>query len=170
MNYIKFIVFICVVIAAGCSSTVSNVNTFNAAEASFINEEGKAKINGQAFLRRNDGLVVYAAGSEVFLIPSTAYSDERLNAIYQGKKSAHLFRNVKFENDSLEYKNYIKSTKADGEGEFEFSNVAAGTYYLTTQVYWTPDPNAIFPEGAKLLEKVEITQDTNDIKIIMSGS
>lgn len=170
MNIEKYFVFLFILFISSCSSTVTTTNSFSSSDAAFINESGQAIINGQAFLRRNDGIVVYAAGSDVILVPSTTYSQERMTAIYQGKKAAYLLRNVKFENDSAEYKNYIKSTKADGEGKFEFSDLAPGSYFIVTQVFWTPDPNAIFPEGAKLLEKVTITKDTKNIKVIITGT
>ena len=48
---------------AGCqTSEVMLQSKFDSKEVAYINQGGKGLITGQAFLTRNDGIVVYAAG------------------------------------------------------------------------------------------------------------
>lgn len=125
---------------------------FIPAEASFINNIGKGAIEGQAFLRRNDGVVVYAAGSEVKLIPATAYAEERMTAIYGAAKIAYW--NAGFKNDDQSYYQYMKTTIADGEGKFAFKEIADGSYFVVTTVTWMAGN---VPQGGTLMERVTIS-------------
>jgi hypothetical protein len=145
----------------GCSPTVLKT-TFAPAEASYINQTGKGSINGQAFLRRNDGIVVYGAGSEVDLIPATAYARERMASIYGGGKYA--VWHAGFKNDDPAYQSYMKKTVADGEGRFKFENLADGTYFITTTVTWFVQ----YQQGGALMESVTISGG-QPVQVIMSG-
>lgn len=64
---------VALVFAAGCVLTYTVKTPFNPAEHEYAAKPGKAVVSGQAFLRRNDGMVVYAAGSRAYLLPNTAY-------------------------------------------------------------------------------------------------
>lgn len=125
-------------------------------------------MSGQAFLRRNDGVVVYAAGSPVYLVPQTAYSDERMAKVFNGAKftqATELFGvGLTFKNDDPRYQQYVKSTVADGEGRFTFMNVAAGPYYLTTTVTW----RAEYVQGGGLLERINVV-DGQPVQVMMTG-
>lgn len=74
-----------IVALAACASLgprVEIASTFDAASAAYIHEKGKAKISGQAFIRVKGNKSHKAVGGDVFLIPRTAYADERIAAIY----------------------------------------------------------------------------------------
>lgn len=146
----------------GCTSTTLTTS-FDPKQAAFINTQGSASITGQAFLRRNDGIVVYAAGSEVTLIPKTPYSDERIAAIYGGGKISYFGAN--FKNDVQEYYQYTRKTVADGEGRFTFNDVASGSYYVTTSVIWMVQ---YVQQGGALMERVTVSNGQK-ASIIMSG-
>lgn len=146
-----------------CSSTGTLTTAFDANAAAFINASGSADITGQAFLRRNDGIVVYGAGSEVRLIPKTAYSDERMQQIYGSGKQSYLGR--AFTNDDPDYYNYVRTVIADGEGRFTFENVANGEYYLVTSVTWMVQ---YVQQGGLLMERVSVTGG-QDVNVIMRG-
>ena len=71
-----------------CRSThIENPVAFDASEAAFIHQDGKATIEGHAFVTNSSGGVVNAAGQTVWLIPSTAYARQRFAAIYGTAKS-----------------------------------------------------------------------------------
>lgn len=157
-------------VALVCACTTATLRTaFDPAEAAYVNETGKGVVRGQAFLRRNDGIVVYAAGSEVLLIPATRYARERMHSIYQGRHYVSALGGKTFENDDPRYYGYMRKTVADGEGRFEFAGVAPGGYFLMTSVYWSPDPNSIFPEGGGLMYEAIVTEGGDPVTIIMSG-
>lgn len=148
---------------AGCTSVGTLTTSFDPNAAAFINQKGKATVTGQAFLRRNDGVVVYAAGSEVTLIPQTYYSRERMVQIYgSGHFSAF---GKSFKNDDPQYLAYTRHTVADGEGKFTFDQVADGSYYITTTVVWMA---GYYRQGGALMALAEVKggQPTN---VIMTG-
>lgn len=146
----------------GCSPATL-VTTFDPTQAAYINDKGSGTITGQAFLRRNDGIVVYAAGSEVNLIPKTTYSDERIAAIYGSGKLSMFGRT--FKNDDPEYYKYSRRTVANGEGRFTFTDVPDGDYYVTTQVIWQVQYSQ---QGGALMERVQI-KGGKPVEIIMTG-
>jgi hypothetical protein len=148
-------------LSACTSSTLTT--SFNASEAAFINKQGTATITGQGFLRRNDGVVVYAAGSEVRLVPQTPYSNERFRSIYGAAKQSYF--GGTFKNDTPEYYDYTRTTVADGEGRFTFSNVSAGSYYLTTSVVWMAGYSR---QGGAIMERVTV-QNGQSVNVVMSG-
>lgn len=155
---------LCAALLTGCVATPQIQSTFNPAEAAFIHKPGRGSITGQAFLRRNDGVVVYAAGSDVFLVPKTTYSTERIQVLYAGSKFAPIWRQNA--PAPTEYGNYVRQTKADGEGRFSFSSLADGDYYMSTTVYWFAGNNQ---QGGHLLEAVTI-RGGNAVNVIMTGS
>lgn len=125
---------------AACAPQPQIINlssTFDPAEVKFILTDGDATITGQAFLRQSGGGVVTCAGSTVYLTPRTKYAEERSQHIY-GSTLGGLFRGVlpKFVPDSSEYHELIRTTQCDAQGDFEFSNVPAGKYYVGTWVQW----------------------------------
>lgn len=148
---------------AGCVSAPTITSTFDPAEAAFIHKDGKATINAQAFLRRNDGMVVYAAGSEARLIPRTRYSTERINGIYRGAKINYF---VPSPPSPPGFEDAMRVTRANGEGRFSFAGVADGDYYLVTSVIWMVGSNQ---QGGTLLENVSVRNGT-DVEVIMTGS
>lgn len=114
-------------------------------------------------MRRNDGVVVYAAGSEVNLIPVTTYSTERMNVIYGPTKFSAFGRS--FKNDDQEYYQYMKTVIADGEGRFAFAGVPNGSYFVVTSVQWLAGN---MPQGGALMERVTITAGAN-AEVILRG-
>lgn len=151
------------IFAAGCVAAPTIETTFNPAEAAFINETGSGTISGQAFLRRNDGVVVYAAGSEVHLVPKSTYADERIQALYRGGKFNGYVPAPK--NTDPQYLAMTKTTKANGEGRFSFENLADGDYYVLTQVTWLAGD---IRQGGSLMEPVSI-RNGRSVDIIMTG-
>ena len=151
-------------VLSACASTTQLTTTtaFDPTAAAFINTQGKGTVTGQAFMRRNDGVVVYAAGSNVFLVPKTAYSDERMTAIYGTGHFATF--GVQFKNDDPNYYKFLRQIIADGEGKFSFSGVADGNYYLVTSVTWNAGDE---PQGGTLSFPVTVAGG-KPVNVIMS--
>lgn len=158
-NYIPAFAVTLSIFASGCVQETTLQSTFIPSEVSFIKDKGSNTISGQAFLRRNDGLVVYGAGSTVNLIPKSPYTTERINAIYGGSNIA--YRRVKFTYDDPELQRWKRTTQANGEGRFVFTDVAKGNYYITTAVTWKAGSNW---QGGALYAPVSVTSgETQDI-------
>jgi hypothetical protein len=138
-------------------------SSFDPSAAAFIHTKGIGTISGQAFLRRNDGIVIYAAGSDVFLMPSTQYTDERTSKYFRGMKFTAF--DTRFESDDPRFKEFTRSTKADGEGRFVFNNVAPGIYHVVTSVFWMVGYNR---QGGAMIETVSVDHGAS-VNVVMSG-
>ena len=69
---------------SGCYATTHQIqSTFDPNQASWINNDGDANINGQAFLNTKGGTVVTCAGNYVQLTPVNSYSSERMQILYK---------------------------------------------------------------------------------------
>ena len=109
-------------------------------------QPGSGALHGNAFMRQKGGGVVTCAGADVSLIPVTGYATERLSRIY-GQAPAEnevsavdirtaLSTRIEFSPDVPAYKEFMHKTKCDGQGEFDFSDLKDGSYYVTTYVVW----------------------------------
>ncbi len=166
----KALVCILAVLTAGCAREIKVESPFDPKEAQFINQKGRAQIDGQAFLRRNDGIVVYAAGSEVRLIPATRYAEERITAIYgSAKYIPRIQANLIRIDPQTQYLEMQRVTKANGEGRFSFTEVGPGTYYVLTEVQWcAPSQYGCITQGGGLRERVEI-RGPEKVNLVMNG-
>lgn len=135
-------------------------------QAPFIEDEylasakpGTGKLTGQAFTKTRGGDVKYAAGNMVALNPVTTYSTEWFNV--WAKQSR-----VMSEPDQRALK-YARTTTADGMGNFEFSGLPAGEYYVVTGIFWeVPGPNGLTTTGTNVGEKVVI-KDGEATKVVV---
>ena len=122
-------------------------------------KKGEGSISGQAFMRRMDGIVIYAAGSRVYLYPNTAYFSE-LAECHNRNISNWRIKGV--ENGP---QNYCKDTQANGEGRFHFDNLPAGDYIIETEVQWGSSSVGI--QGGQLWGTV-IVQNGTSSEIILT--
>ena len=149
---------------AGCTGKRHHLpDTFDAEEVAFLHKTGTATIQGQAFLKRDDGIVIYAAGEDVYLIPSGGYAQTRLDLIYRGRNRSHFRGSI--EPDSPGYLKNMKVTIADSQGRFTFPRLSAGTYHLITTVVWEVDE---ISQGGPIHYKVSVNSGETKI-VIMNG-
>ena len=104
-------------------------------QAAFIESEfapyagvGISTVTGQAFLKTRSGEVRFGAGCEVQMAPVTSYTTEFFE---RSMLSYELL-----ETQDPRYAAYRRTTIADGNGNFEFLGVPAGSYYLTCVIEW----------------------------------
>lgn len=130
---------------------------FDPREAAFVKNGGSARLSGQAFMRQNGGGVVTCAGEEVNLFPATKYATERFAKIYGDVSGGRInvFQGVSLKGVPPEYLEYRRVATCDAEGDFEFSGVAPGTYYVQSRVVWMV-PNSYFPEGGSVAKRVTL--------------
>lgn len=91
---------------------------------------GSCSITGQAFLTQAGGGTVRAAGRTITLDPVTRIGDE-----WWGKAGIVYARRDEVPPSS----NFLKArrtTIADADGRFKFSNVPKGQYFIRTEVTW----------------------------------
>jgi hypothetical protein len=155
-------------VLVGCVRTETMTSTFDASEAAFIEQAGTSTIHGQAFLKTVGGEVRYGAGNQIILIPQTAYARERIAKLYgQSKCNAG---GVKFDSDDPSYMRMVRQTKANGEGRFKFENIAAGSYFVVTQLTWgVPGQYGVSTTGCNLYEQVSV-RPGETVEVLISGS
>ena len=150
--------------------TTSGAVKFDPALAAFINQKGKATIDGHAFLRKKNGKVVYAAGEVVRLVPVTPYSQDRFRKIYGNRRIALAVTASRPEPADPAYVTFTRQTKAESNGKFSFENVGPGRYYVSTQLTYS-DTSRYFPDGGAIYDEVVVTgRETDPINVILSGN
>lgn len=148
---------------ASFGKPVVMTQTFDPAAAAFINKEGKASISGQAFVRQPDGKVLRALGTDIYLVPRTAYADERFAAIYgSGDKPKW---GVRVPDADPLYEQATRKTVATSGGSFRFERVADGNYYVVAMIFIPGGYTSIeFP----IIERVTIANGRS-ARIVMRG-
>lgn len=154
---------------AACAGALVTLTTqFNSADVAWAAGKGKNGVSGQAFLRQQGGGVVTCASEEVTLVPVSPYATERIMARYGNTTSGSagfLFSNRLPEPDAS-YMTSIRTAHCDAQGNFSFTDLPDGDYYVVTKVVWTVGNN-IFPEGAGLMQKVSL-HDGQQPKVILT--
>jgi hypothetical protein len=136
--------------SADAQKRVARVAKYNAAEYAPYAGSGSARIAGQAFAKTRGGDVKYAAGNRVWLYPVTAMTTEWYETA--------LKRGIPMEEADGRMMQHHRMTIADGQGNFEFTGLPAGQYYVVTQVSWEiPGRSyAMKLTGAGLFTKVRV--------------
>jgi hypothetical protein len=117
----KKIIVTLLFVITGCATVVKTNNKFDPEEfKAKLNAKGVNTIAGSALIRQLNGGVVTCAGQRVALIPVTAYSIERFNAIYGNDIRGFnpVGKKFKFEPDYPEYTKLQKETICDAQGFF----------------------------------------------------
>ena len=141
-------------------------NSFNEKEASNLMNKGNNTISGQAFLRQLGGGIVTCAGYEVKLIPATKYAEERIRQLYvSNEQGANLYRHYAFTPDEPLYHNLIHKTICNKSGNFTFTHVSNGSFFIVAPVIWA----ARTKEGAWLMKKVTVTNNETK-EVIVTNS
>lgn len=149
---LKLVAIALLLFVAGCVQNVNIDTPFNPEIHAFAVKPGKATISGQAFFRRQDGMVVYAAGSPVLLLPATAYTREMF------AKGSNTYAQVNFQNADKRLAEYIKKAQANGEGRFTFGGIADGDYLIVTRVTWMAGDSS---QGGDLTQFVTVSSGQN---------
>lgn len=101
---------------------------FPVEEYAQLQKLGTGKVTGQVFMKTVGGEVRFGAGSDVYLFPATSYSDFWYQTNYVSQKPIA-------PPDSRQMQ-YTQIVQADGNGNFEFSNIPPGRYYISSTVIW----------------------------------
>lgn len=102
---------------------------FDYSEHEAYAKPGKNSINGQAFLTQQGGGVVTCGGSRVLLLPATSYFREMFWYIIVAGSDPE-----PAERAYPSLKSMIRRTQCDAQGNFSFSEIPDGTWFILTQV------------------------------------
>lgn len=122
---------------AGCASRQEHVRQsappfakiqtkFDYSEHEAYAKPGENGISGQTFLRQEGG--VTCAGSRVLLLPATDYFREMIGHIIAGSEPKPP------EKTYPSLKSMIRRTQCDAQGNFSFSEIPDGAWFVLTQV------------------------------------
>jgi hypothetical protein len=136
---------------------------FDLNAAAYASKPGTGRVDGQAFLRRDYGRLVTAAGERVFLIPATAYAVERFNRMFDGDRRSYFGNEV--EPPPEDYYRHRRETKVDMTGKFSFENVPPGRYIVATRVFWT-EPRSFFTHGGAMYDIIDVRNDETTLAIV----
>ena len=153
----KLAILLSLVIVAACGREIETTSPFNASEVAYINQRGAATISGQAFLRQRGGGVVTCAATNVQLIPAGQFAKERMSQIYGSVNGGRItvLQGVSQKNVPPQYLSMVRVAPCDAEGDFSFSRVANGDYYLVAAVTWYAG-DAIIPEGGSIAKLIQV--------------
>ena len=124
---------------------------------------GTATVRGQAFLKTRGGDVKYAAGNEILLFPVTSYSDQWYRVLLEFPTK------ILDKTSDPRYSKYVTTMTGDGEGNFEFKNVPAGNYYLSTTILWEVPQRGgyLWPTGGTIGKKISV-EDGQELRVIFT--
>lgn len=140
----------------GCAPRVVNLSSsFDVGQAGRMTQKGVNIITGSALIRQQGGGVVTCAGLPVSLIPSTAYADERIRVLYGNNLRGYSSVNqaVRFQPDPSTFYQLTKDTVCDAQGNFQFLNVADGTFYVVSRITWMVGYSA---QGGSIMHQVTV--------------
>lgn len=131
-------------ICAGCSATeepqrkfgppfVQMETKFDYSEHEPYAQAGKNELSGQVIVKRPGGGVVTCAGSRVLLMPATAYFREMFWHMIVRRSEPK-----PPENPNPGLKNMIRRAECNAQGQFSFSEVPDGIWFVLTQVKGKP--------------------------------
>lgn len=125
---------------------------------------GNATVQGEAFLVRQDGVVVPAAGCDIHLVPVTAYSTEFYERTV--KKGEDL------ETADQRVRPFTRTTVGNSLGHFTFTDLPAGDYYVYTWIIWKAyDSNRYvgiyeYNTGGSVYDKIHVS-DGQTVKVML---
>lgn len=146
-----WIPIILAVALSGCVTQQPPVQriSFPVAEYDALPKTGTGSVTGQAFLRTVGGDVKYGAGSEVYLQPVTAYTTQWYEVNVLGGRQ--------LTNPDPRASQGQLRTQADGNGNFTFTNVPPGNYYLSAAVRWSaPSQYGLLPQGGVVVKTIAV--------------
>lgn len=134
-------------------------NDWDSEKVAWYFEKGKGTIKGVAKLKTKEGKILLGSDYTIELLPKSPYTEERLSTIYQSSMGGVVYLKdgvPKFVPDPKEYHNN-KATKCNEKGEFEFTNLPKGEYYVIAFMMKDGDDIYRTPVGAGIMQYVALT-------------
>lgn len=151
---------------AGCATmqpqTVTLTTAFDPAEVGWALQPGTASVTGQAFFQTKGGQPRTCAGQAVVLVPDSPHTRERIRAFYGSVESGYSPATVpdpRFVPDEAEaMRRYVRGAQCDAQGNFEFTGLPAGRYYVVSGIRWALPGHYLVSEGGRLMQAIDLTE------------
>lgn len=138
---------------------------FDPTEVVWYKTPGTNTVEGSAVLRTRGGYIRTCAGDYAELFPYSRYAAERMRAIYLSEEGGFWDMSIAGQIVSGrpgirvaddQYTNAYRANtlreNCDAQGNFIFTNLADGTYFLVTRVLWEVQG----PQGGALMQKITV--------------
>lgn len=126
---------------------------FNPADAAYVRQPGNAQVVGRAWLLQPTGEIRYGRRAKVDLMPVTPYSRQWIQAVFgEGNVSRRI---LKTDATYADFRKYVRQTVADEQGQFYFSRVPAGEYFVHAVVQWK-QKGRYWPESGRVYRRVTV--------------
>jgi len=134
-------------------------NPFDAAALEWSRGAGQNAIKGSAILRTRGGDVKTCAGLTARLIPASAHTTEYVKNVYgpgeKGLENPYAWLAKRALNGGVA--DYVRTTTCNPQGEFGFSGLPDGKYYVEANVSWeAPSRYGMTPQGGNLVSAVDL--------------
>jgi hypothetical protein len=151
--------------AAPAAGPVTLTAPFRVEEVSFVKQPGEATVSGTAALRLADGTSKSCAGFNVELLPVAAYSSERIARTYGNTREGQILLEQnppRFTPDVKEYHELLLKSVCDAKGQFRFSQVPAGEYFIMAFIIWD-DTSSATPRktGGAVMKRIRVGANDN---------
>lgn len=147
----------CTVVGPPPPQTISAA--FNPSEVAWFQAAGSNTIRGSALLRTVGGEVRTCAGLAAYLVPVSAYARERFSMMYG--EGDHGFlpaqSGFRFSSTNPEYERMTRTATCDAQGNFSFTALPDGEYFVTALVTWgIPMQYFTRTEGGFLMQRLRV--------------
>jgi hypothetical protein len=122
---------------------------------------GFGSVSGQAFLTQQGGGVVKAAGRTVTLDPATSIGNE-----WWGK-AGKFWVHRSLTPPSPGFLKARRTTVADADGKFKFSELPQGKYYVRTEVTW--EVGGYYPTQGGLVGQLVEVQNGKTKEVVLNS-
>ena len=158
MKFISTVAAAVVIGLGGCAAPAQYVmqTKFDTSDLASYTYKGNATISGQAFLKTRGGDVRYGAGNDVFITPAVAYTQEIVRWINTNGKDITIYQAAPSDTDK-KLASYIKKATADGQGNFSFSGLSPGNYYIECGIFWDTGAKYSGTTGAMVRKLVSVS-------------
>jgi len=148
-------------------------SVFNIDEVKFAQLPGNSTVTGTAFLKLADNTFKSCAGFNVELLPVATYSRERIVRTYGDDRQGQILMEQnppKFTPDAPEYHDTVIKGACDERGEFKFSNVPAGDYFVIAFIIWD-DVSGATPRktGGGAMKRIQVSAGSQ-VEVHVGGS
>lgn len=128
---------------------------------------GTGAVSGQAYMTQQGGARITAAGKKVTLDPATTVGNE-----WWGRTKVLPFWSPHYGKlpPSPNFQKARRTTVADREGNFAFSNLAPGRYYVRTLVTWEVRERCCFQTKGGFVGKLIEVREGKTTNVILTES
>ncbi len=162
-----------VLLASGCGSHLLEVKAVpDARDYATCPSGGGSKITGTTFARTKNGDLVFGAGRDVFLDPSTRYSTAVFRTVVDRQNKVGYFDSEKDTGTVVPDAVMLKCRRtavADADGKFAFENVPPGPYIVSSYLSWLRGDGKGDWVGSWNVSAVVVPGDGKNLDFVLSG-